>query len=111
MKKSILYILLILAYLLYSCESIFTRLASECAFLSWGYMGYVAVAVAVLGLFALLWQQIIKRMPISDAYMFKGTTIIFVLILAAVFFGEKISVMNCIGAVVIIGGIALYAKA
>ena len=105
------FIQLILSYLIYSCESIFSRLAAGCAFMSWQYVMYVSCAVLILGVFAILWQQVIKRMPISDAYMFKGLTIIFVLILASLFFGEKVSTMNCIGAAIIIGGIALYAKA
>ena len=111
MRNTSKYISLCIAYFLYSCDSVFTRLAAGCEFLSWGYCGYVLAAVAVLGVYAVLWQQIIKRMPISDAYMFKGLTIIFVLILASLFFGEKVSTMNCIGAAIIIGGIALYAKA
>ena len=111
MTRTTTYFVLLLAYLLYSCESVFTRLAAGCDFLSWGYIGYVACAVAVLGLYAILWQQIIKRMPISDAYMFKGLTIVFVLILASLLFGEKITACNCIGAAIIIGGICLYAKA
>ena len=110
MTRTTTYFVLLLAYLLYSCESVFTRLAAGYEFLSWGYVGYVACAVAVLGLYAILWQQIIKRMPISDAYMFKGLTIVFVLILASLLFGEKITACNCIGAAIIIGGICLYAK-
>ena len=102
--------LLIVAYLIYSCESIFTRLAAGCEFLSLGYIAYVACAVAVLGIYAILWQQIIKRMQVSDAYMFKGLTIVFVLILASLLFGEKITISNCAGTLIIVAGIYLYAK-
>ena len=107
--KSLFYLLF--AYLLYSCVSLLTRSAAEYAFLSPGYLAYVAAAVAVLAIYAVLWQQIIKRMPISDAYMFKGSTIIFVMILAHLIFGEAITLTNIIGAVLIIGGMAIFAKA
>ena len=66
--------------------------------------------MAVLGVYAVLWQQILNRMPVSDAYMFKGTSLIFILILSFIFFGEAITVTNIIGAALIIGGIALNAK-
>ena len=66
--------------------------------------------MVLLGVYAVLWQQIIKRLPIGDAYMFKGLSIIFVLLLAYIFFGESITIFNIIGAIVIISGIALHAN-
>ena len=109
--KTIKYIpLLLLSNLVYACTSLFTKMASGQAFLSWPYLLWMAGAVAVLGLYAILWQQILKKMPVSDAYMFKGTALIFVLILSALFFGEAITLTNVIGAALIIGGIALNAK-
>ncbi len=79
--------------------------------LSLPYLLWVAGAVGVMGLYAILWQQVIKRMPISTAYMFKGTSLIFVLMISALLFGEVITVNNLIGSVIIIGGIVLFAKA
>jgi drug/metabolite transporter (DMT)-like permease len=69
------------------------------------------IVVFILGIYALSWQQIIKRMPISDAYMFKGTSIVFVLLLSACFFEEVITWQNVVGSIIIILGIALFAKA
>lgn len=43
--------------------------------------------------------------------MFKGTTIVFTMLIAALIFGEAITLTNVIGSVIIIGGIALFAKA
>lgn len=96
--------------MLYAFQTVFTKLASGCEFLSLGYIGYVACAVAVLGLYAVIWQQIIKRVPISDAYMFKGSVLIFVLIISAAVFGEHITVNNMIGAALIVGGIVLNSR-
>lgn len=105
-----LWLALLGANLVYACTSIFTKTASAQEILSLPYLLCIAGAVAVLGIYAILWQQIIKRMPVSDAYMFKGTSIIFILLLSHLLFGEVISVTNIIGAVLIIGGIALNAK-
>jgi len=104
------YLGLVGAFLVYSFSSVFTRWAAQFPFLSWGYLWRLGCAVGVLGVYAILWQQIIKRMRLSDAYMFKGTTIIFVLLLSHLFFAEAISLNNAIGAAVIISGIALNAK-
>lgn len=66
-------------------------------------------AVGVMGLYAVLWQQILKRIELSLAYMFKGTSIVFVMLLAYILFGEQITWNNIIGAIIIISGIVLFA--
>ena len=77
--------------------------------MSWGYVWAVAEAISVMGLYAILWQQILKRVELSLAYMFKGTSIVFVMLLAHMIFGEQITWNNTIGAIIIILGIVLYA--
>ena len=86
-------------------------MASRKEMLSWPYLLWIAGAVGVMGLYALLWQQVIARMPLSNAYMFKGTSLIFVLLFSALLFGEAITLNNVIGAVIIIIGIVLFSKA
>ena len=95
--------------MLYACVSIFTKYASQSEFMSWNYVWAVLSAIGVMGLYAMLWQQILKRVELSFAYMFKGTSIVFVMLLAHVIFGEQITWNNIIGAIIIILGILLYA--
>lgn len=102
---------LITVNLLYAIVLILNRMASIYAPLSLGYVLLLSISVIVLTIYALSWQQIIKRMPISDAYMFKGTSIVFVLLLSACFFEEIITWQNVVGSITIILGIALFAKA
>ena len=105
------YLALIGVNLIYACTSICTKMASQQEMLSWPYLLWIASAIGVMGVYALLWQQILARMPISTAYMFKGTSLIFVLMFSALLFGEAITLNNVIGAVIIIIGIILFAKA
>ena len=58
-----------------------------------------------------MWQQVIKRMPVSDANILGGVTTIFGLMIAHFVFDEPITLNNIIGTTIIISGIALYAKA
>ena len=97
--------------LIYACTSICPKMASRQVMLSWPYLLWMAGAIGVMGVYALLWQQVIARMPLSTAYMFKGTSLIFVLLISALLFGEAITLNNVIGAVIIIIGIILFAKA
>ena len=70
----------------------------------------LAGAVGVMGVYAICWQQILKRVELSTAYMFKGTSLIFIMLFALALFGEPISIMNVVGAAIIIIGITLFAK-
>lgn len=108
--KAPIYLALLGANMIYACVSIFTKLASQQAPFSLTYLIYVAAAVCILGTYAVIWQQIIKRIPITEAYMFKSTTIIFVLLISTFLFGEKITVANIIGATMIVSGIILFAR-
>ena len=104
------YIILIGINILYACVSIFSRSAAMYPMMSWQYCAWLAGAIAIMGIYALCWQQILKRIELSTAYMFKGTSLIFVMLLAFAIFGETITTQNIIGACIIIIGIALYAK-
>jgi len=96
--------------LLYACVTLFTKYAALHEFLSWQYYVGLCGAIGVMGVYAICWQQILKRIELSTAYMFKGTSLIFIMLFAALFFSEQITQMNVIGAIVIIIGIALFAK-
>ena len=96
--------------LLYACVTLFTKYAAQHDFLSVAYCIGLAGAIGVMGLYAICWQQILKRIELSTAYMFKGTSLIFVMLLAWAIFGEAITAMNIIGACVIVLGIVLYGK-
>lgn len=103
------YISLIAINMLYACVSIFTKLASQQEFMSWEYVLAFFGAVMVMGVYAVLWQQVLKRIELSVAYMFKGTSIVFVMLLASLLFGEQITWSNIVGAIIIVIGIVLYA--
>ncbi|MBQ7192346.1 MAG: EamA family transporter [Paludibacteraceae bacterium] len=90
--------------------SLFSKSASLCPFLSWQYILWLVGAVGIMGIYAICWQQILKHIKLSTAFMFKGTSLIFIMLIAWMVFGEQITLNNIIGACVIITGIALYAK-
>lgn len=110
MTKYVTYCSLVGINLLYACVTIFTKYASQNEFMSTTYCLGLAGSIGVMGAYAIGWQQILKRVELSTAYMFKGTSLVFVMLLAWAIFGEQITFNNLIGAAVIIIGIALYAK-
>lgn len=96
--------------LLYACVTLFTKLAAQQEFMSMPHCLALCGAIGVMAAYAICWQQVLKHIDLSTAYMFKGTSLIFVMLLASAIFGEAITMMNVIGAVVIVLGIILYAK-
>ena len=110
MTKFLTYSSLVGINLLYACVTLFTKYASQQEFMSFSYCLGLLGAIGVMGIYAICWQQILKRVELSTAYMFKGTSLIFIMLLAWMLFGEQITLNNIIGACVIIIGIVLYAK-
>jgi len=96
--------------MLYACVGICTKMAAMQEPMSWPYLLWFMGAVAIIGLYAVLWQQVLRRVELSTAYLFKGTTLIFTMLIAALLFGETITIPNIIGSVIIITGITLLAK-
>lgn len=109
-SKVLTYSSLVVINLLYACVTLFTKYASQQEFMSVSYCLGLAGAIAVMGAYAIGWQQILKHVELSTAYMFKGTSLIFIMLLAYVLFGEQVTSNNIIGACMIIIGIALYSK-
>lgn len=97
--------------MLYACVGICTKMAALQQPGSWPYLLWFGGAVAIIGAYAILWQQVLRRIELSTAYMFKGTTLIFTMLIAALLFGETITIPNILGSLIIITGITLLARA
>lgn len=110
MKSITKYSVLVGINFLYACVTLFTKYAAQQEFMSMPYCLALCGAIGVMGMYAICWQQVLKQIDLSTAYMFKGTSLIFVILLAYALFGEAITMMNIIGAIVILLGIILYAK-
>ena len=110
MTKIDTYCSLVGVNLQYACVTLFTKYSSQQEMGSVAYCLGLAGAIGVMGAYAICWQQILKRVELSTAYMFKGTSLIFIMLFAFALFGEAITIMNVIGAIVIVIGITLFAK-
>lgn len=103
--KSALQLLLVFA--VYSTTGIFTKLASNYPLLSIPFCIYFACAIGVIGIYAVLWQRVLKHTELSLAYMMKSITIIYGMLIASLVFGESITLKNLTGCLLIIAGIVL----
>lgn len=102
-----IYFLLLLAFAIYSSTSVFIKLAALHPIMSLPFFIFYSFAILALGIYAVLWQIILKKMPLSVAFMSKSITIIFGLSVAYFLFSEIVTINNLIGSLFIITGIIL----
>lgn len=93
------------AVVIYSFADICAKLASRHAFLTPGYILWLGAEVLVLGVYALCWQQIIKKVDISVAYSNRAAAIVWTTLWAALFFREHITLQNVFGIGILFVGI------
>lgn len=108
MTKVATYSSLVAVNLLYACVTLFTKFAAQQEVLSISYCLSLCGAVGVMGVYAICWQQILKHTELSTAYMFKGTSLFFVVLLAFAIFGETITWRKAGAIIIIIGGVILF---
>lgn len=103
--------LLHLMLMIYSASGICSKLAAGQPFLSFKFCLYYGLIILLLGFYAIGWQQIIKRLPLTTAFANKAVTVIWGIIWGVVFFREPVTTGKIIGAVLVIAGVVLFAVA
>ena len=93
--------------LIFSVNSICSKMASGYEFLSFKWIIFYGLVVCILGFYAIAWQQVLKHLPLITTYANKAATTIWGLIWGALIFGEQITVQKIIGAIVVIIGVYL----
>lgn len=106
-KKLRYFIYLHIILALFSVSAVFSKLAAGEDALSFKWIMYYGVVLFIMFVYALAWQQIIKKMPIVTAYANKAATVIWGIIWGFLIFKEKITITKIIGALIIVAGVYL----
>ena len=110
-SKAKILLFLQLLLMLYSLCSVLSKVAGGTPFMSWQFIFYYAAVVALLGVYAIGWQQVIKRIPLTSAYANRAVAVIWGIIWGVVFFQETITLPKVLGAILVLSGVALFAFA
>ena len=97
-------ILLQLIVIIYTVNSIIAKFATGAKPLSLGFFAFYAAEVAVLGIYAICWQQMIKRFDLSIAYANRSMAILWPALWSVVIFHESLSIKQIIGIVLVVIG-------
>lgn len=100
-----------LLLMVYSMSNIFSKLAAGQSFLSFRFCLYYGVIIALLGFYAIGWQQIIKRMPLTLAFANKSVTTVWGLVWGLLFFQERVTVGKLTGIALIVAGVVVFSTA
>lgn len=100
-----------LILMLYSISTVFSKLAGRYPFLSIRFCVCYLAALVLLFFYAVGWQQIIKRLPLTTAFASKAITVVWGIILGALFFHETVTISKLAGTILIITGIVIFSKA
>ena len=89
---------------IYTLSTVMAKLASGHPTLSLNFFLFYGAELAILAIYALLWQQMIKKFELSIAYTNRAMALLWSLIWAAVIFHDKITLKNIIGVALVITG-------
>ena len=101
------YVILNIILLIYSFGGICSKTAASKDFLSFEFCLFYGLVILILGIYALLWQQIIKHIPLNTAYANKAVTLVWGMLWGMIIFKEQISLANIIGAAIVLIGVLL----
>ena len=105
------YIALHVELLLFSLGGVCTKLAGQYKFLSFWFIFFYGLVILNLGVYAIVWQQIIKKLPLNTAYSNKAITIVWGILWGFVFFREQIKWNMLLGAAIVILGVIVVVRA
>ena len=95
------------AVLIMSFSGVFQKIAGKHPLLSMPFILYFGLSVLVMGIYAVLWQIILKRMPLSVAYSNRAISTIWTVLWGVLLFHESLTWNKALGAVIICVGVYL----
>lgn len=92
---------------IFSLVSVLSKFASDESFTSMRFFLFFGAELMVLGIYAVLWQQVIKRFDISIAYANKAMVLLWGLLWSVIIFRERITVQKALGVLIVIAGVVI----
>lgn len=102
------YPLLHILLLVYAVACIFSKRAAGTSFGSGDFFLYYGLNLLLLGVYAIGWQQVLKRIPLTTAYAHKSVTVIWGVVFGVLLFHETLNPRQIAGVILVICGIVLY---
>ena len=95
------------AVIIYSLSTVAANLASKNAFLSLRYILFIGLEFVILGIYAIVWQQMIKKFQLSVAYANKALTLMWSMLWNFVIFSQGITPFKVVGVLLVVVGVII----
>lgn len=102
------FIILQIALFIVSLGGICSKMAGRQEFLSKRFFLFYALLLFILFVYAVIWQQVLKRISLTVAYASKGVGIIYSILWGVLIFNERIERNMIIGAILVLIGVYCY---
>lgn len=106
-KRSNIFLLAAVAIFMESLTSPCLKLGGRYPFMSAGYIAWFCLAVLILGFYAVCWQLILEKLPLTTAYLRRGFSYILIFVWARLIFHEAITWKQILGIFVITIGMVI----
>ena len=97
-------ILLQAIIMIYTVSSVMAKLASASKDEPLRLLFFLGLEFVILAVYAVLWQQMIKRFELSVAYANRSMAILWSMIWAVIFFHDEITMRNILGVLIVLVG-------
>jgi drug/metabolite transporter (DMT)-like permease len=105
------YLALHLLLFLFAGTTVLSKLAAGEEFMSPRFCLFFGGEFVLLGVYALGWQQILKRLPLTVAYTNKAVTLVWSMVFGVLLFRETVSLRQILGCVLVVLGVVLFVLA
>lgn len=104
------FIFLQIIVMIYTLSGVCAKYASGTDFLSIQFILFYGCEILILGIYAVLWQQIIKKFDLSIAYANRSCALLWSMIWSVLFFKEIVTLKNILGVFIVILGTFIVNK-
>ena len=89
---------------IYTLSTVCAKFASGQEFMSFQFILYYGIEMMILGVYAIIWQQLLKKFDVSIAYANKAMGLLWSIVWAILIFNDTITIKNLIGVLIVIIG-------
>ena len=100
--------------LLYSFVGVFMKLAFQTdaqakgeEFSIFTFFLFAGLAVLCLGIYAIVWQQVLKKLPLTVAFTNKAICIVWGMLWGSLFLSDQITWYKIVGSLIVLPGVVL----
>ena len=87
---------------IYTLSTVCAKFASGQEFMSFQFILYYGIEMMILGVYAIIWQQLLKKFDVSIAYANKAMGLLWSIVWAILIFNDTITIKNVIGVLIVI---------